>query len=324
MGENDMKNFFAQLTVPGKIIWVREDRLYIVRISKSLFHSSTKRSKNSSSLVSLEKSISKLFFWFSKVGGNARRTILPYVLDGGYNAVFKKSVSLVKRILFVFLAKRNRWEFVTPLSAVVTSWPQVLSHRHNLFLTFSSAKNFMLSSRLSLALEREEALSFNQPSRIIQCRGDVRFVQRWEIFKNFFNRFSTSQHLQYLPHHNPCSFKSGLAMAYLGIGNDVFVEFYSGHKIPPFKNFRNDIFPETNSRVAQTSKEPKKSMAFCSFPVKKLLNECLTTCNIVSFPSWMTRNGQWGTSDPMADINDDGTVNSLDWSIMNSEWGKTI
>jgi hypothetical protein len=31
-------------------------------------------------------------------------------------------------------------------------------------------------------------------------------------------------------------------------------------------------------------------------------------------------NTAWGTADPVADINKDGTVNSIDWSIMNSNW----
>jgi hypothetical protein len=45
---------------------------------------------------------------------------------------------------------------------------------------------------------------------------------------------------------------------------------------------------------------------------------------IVNSLDWSIMNGQWGTAGPQADLNGDGIVNSLDWSIMNSEWGKTI
>lgn len=38
---------------------------------------------------------------------------------------------------------------------------------------------------------------------------------------------------------------------------------------------------------------------------------------------WSIMNGKWGTDDPVADINEDKIINSLDWSIMNTNWGKS-
>jgi hypothetical protein len=44
---------------------------------------------------------------------------------------------------------------------------------------------------------------------------------------------------------------------------------------------------------------------------------------IVNSLDWSIMNSKWLTSDPQADINGDGIVNSLDWSIMNANWLKT-
>ena len=44
---------------------------------------------------------------------------------------------------------------------------------------------------------------------------------------------------------------------------------------------------------------------------------------IVNSLDWSIMNSKWFTSDATADLNHDGVVNSLDWSIMNSNWFKT-
>jgi len=44
--------------------------------------------------------------------------------------------------------------------------------------------------------------------------------------------------------------------------------------------------------------------------------------NEINSLDWSIMNGLWGSSDPNADINQDGLVNALDWSIMNKNWGK--
>jgi len=36
---------------------------------------------------------------------------------------------------------------------------------------------------------------------------------------------------------------------------------------------------------------------------------------------WSIMNGQWNTAGPQADLDNDGIVNFLDWSIMNGRWG---
>lgn len=38
---------------------------------------------------------------------------------------------------------------------------------------------------------------------------------------------------------------------------------------------------------------------------------------------WSIMNQYWGTSKPIADLNGDGIVNSIDWSIMNGNWGES-
>lgn len=45
---------------------------------------------------------------------------------------------------------------------------------------------------------------------------------------------------------------------------------------------------------------------------------------IVNSLDWSLMNAKWFTNDANADLNKDGIVNSLDWSIMNSNWLKTI
>lgn len=42
--------------------------------------------------------------------------------------------------------------------------------------------------------------------------------------------------------------------------------------------------------------------------------------SVVNSLDWSVMNGQWGTSGPEADLNGDGLVNSLDFSILNSNW----
>ena len=42
---------------------------------------------------------------------------------------------------------------------------------------------------------------------------------------------------------------------------------------------------------------------------------------IVNSLDWSIMNSQWGTAGPSADLDSDGVVNSLDWSVMNGRWG---
>jgi len=37
---------------------------------------------------------------------------------------------------------------------------------------------------------------------------------------------------------------------------------------------------------------------------------------------WTIMSGKWGTSDTVADLNQDAIVNSLDFSFMNKHWGQ--
>jgi hypothetical protein len=44
---------------------------------------------------------------------------------------------------------------------------------------------------------------------------------------------------------------------------------------------------------------------------------------IVNSLDWSIMKNKWGTSDAAADINRDGVANTLDWSIMKGEWGRS-
>ncbi|MEK7174000.1 MAG: dockerin type I domain-containing protein, partial [Patescibacteria group bacterium] len=39
---------------------------------------------------------------------------------------------------------------------------------------------------------------------------------------------------------------------------------------------------------------------------------------------WGIMAGVWFTADPTADLNTDGIVNSIDFSLLNQNWGKSI
>jgi len=39
---------------------------------------------------------------------------------------------------------------------------------------------------------------------------------------------------------------------------------------------------------------------------------------------WSIMAGVWFTNDPVADLNKDGLVNSIDFSLMNQNWGRSI
>ncbi len=44
---------------------------------------------------------------------------------------------------------------------------------------------------------------------------------------------------------------------------------------------------------------------------------------VINSLDWSIMNENWGTGNEMADINGDGIVNTLDWSLMNKNWGKS-
>ncbi|MEK7560420.1 MAG: Ig-like domain-containing protein [Patescibacteria group bacterium] len=47
----------------------------------------------------------------------------------------------------------------------------------------------------------------------------------------------------------------------------------------------------------------------------------LNADGVVNSLDWSIMNGQWNTAGPSADLNSDGIVNSFDWSVMNGRWG---
>jgi hypothetical protein len=66
---------------------------------------------------------------------------------------------------------------------------------------------------------------------IFQCRVYMLFLQGWKVFNNFINIFSSGEHFQNLPNHNPGSFKGRFAMANFTISNDVLINLNFTHKI---------------------------------------------------------------------------------------------
>lgn len=50
----------------------------------------------------------------------------------------------------------------------------------------------------------------------------------------------------------------------------------------------------------------------------------LNSDGTVNTLDWSIMNSKWNTADTQADLNNDGLANSLDWGIMNSEWGNAI
>ena len=201
-------------------------RLYLVLTSKSVFHNSINFPSKLSGSLNWERSVSRPVFWFSRVGGNILKTILPGVLCTGYKAVLRKSASFVMRTLRSLAAVEKRWPFLTPLPAVKTLCPRALSHWHNLLLTFSSAKNFMVAF-----VVWKKSFSFDQLGGVFQCRADMGLFQGWKIFKNFINAFSGREHFQYLPNHDTGPFKGRFAMANFAIGNDVFTDLDLTHNV---------------------------------------------------------------------------------------------
>ena len=55
-------------------------------------------------------------------------------------------------------------------------------------------------------------------------------------------------------------------------------------------------------------------------PPPPTLSADLNNDDTVNSLDWSIMNNAWNTNDATADINNDGIVNTIDWSIMNSEW----
>ena len=57
-----------------------------------------------------------------------------------------------------------------------------------------------------------------------------------------------------------------------------------------------------------------------------VFREIFLTKNLVKiflFVLFSTMNSKWFTNDATADLNKDGKVNAIDFSLMNANWGKT-
>src|SRR3989344_596418 len=199
---------------------MRHSLIYKSLISKPALKTSTSLPAHSLSEI-FDRNISRLAFWLASVGGKILSTILPGVFSKGYSVVLRKSVSLVSRILDSFTAISKRWEFFTPLSAAVMSWPEALSQRINRSLTFSSANNFTFKG--------DEFFSFCQASCVPECSGDMLASDGGKVFENLFDCLSGRKHLQNLPNHYPSTPKSRLATADIRIGHNILVDFDSFH-----------------------------------------------------------------------------------------------
>jgi hypothetical protein len=50
----------------------------------------------------------------------------------------------------------------------------------------------------------------------------------------------------------------------------------------------------------------------------------LNSDGTVNALDWGIMNSKWFTSNPQSDLNSDGLVNSIDFGLMNSHWGETL
>jgi len=70
--------------------------------------------------------------------------------------------------------------------------------------------------------------------------------------------------------------------------------------------------------------ENPKISAIKIAPASQYLQGDLNQDGTVNSADWTIMAGVWFTNDATADLNGDGIVNSIDFSLMNANWGKTI
>jgi len=176
----------------------------------------------------------------NNVGGCMRITITPEESFGGNNDVFKKCLSCVNNTLLSLIAKENSLESLSPLGPYFVSKPFSIKNLTTRDLMFSSVKNFILFK----LFEQNNSLVGDSLCSETQCGVDVCFGEGGVIYKDFFNCFSTLQHLQNLPDHDSGAFKSWSSSANLSICNDILIDFDS-HEIDSggevYKDF--DLIP---------------------------------------------------------------------------------
>lgn len=59
-----------------------------------------------------------------------------------------------------------------------------------------------------------------------------------------------------------------------------------------------------------------------TFEIKNIYTGDLNQDNKINSLDWSIMSTRWGKSDPLADLNQDGAINSLDWSWLNKNWNK--
>ena len=148
-------------------------------------------------------------------------TMTPEDNFGGNNEVFRKCLSCVSNTLFSFMDKEKSLESFSPLGPYSASKPFSIKNFTNLDLTFSSAKNFILST----SLEHDNSSMRGSLCSEAQCGIDVCFGERRVVLQDFSNCFSALQHLQNLPNHDSGSFESGGSTTNLSVCNDIIIDF---------------------------------------------------------------------------------------------------
>ena len=137
-------------------------------------------------------------------GGCILNNITPGLNFIGYRDVFKKSESLVNKILPCLDANENNSEFFIPLGAYIMLTPLEEINFTKSSLTFSSAK---------ILIYWDKSFTSQLFSSEVQSSFNMSFIQRWIISQNFINICSCFKHFQNLPYHNSGAFKSQFSVA---------------------------------------------------------------------------------------------------------------
>ncbi|MBI2095778.1 MAG: HEAT repeat domain-containing protein, partial [Candidatus Omnitrophica bacterium] len=133
-----------------------------------------------------------------------------------------KSSSFVMTTRFSFLDIKAIVSSAVVLGTIFTSRFFALRNVPSSLRTFSSSKN------LGIRIDDDKML-FGEGARVFQRGLDVLGRQRREGFPNPSRIFPAGQHLEDLPDHDTSALKRRLAMANVGIGNDMGINHDFSH-----------------------------------------------------------------------------------------------
>ena len=172
-----------------------------------------------------------------------------------------KSQSWVMTTLSSESACEKTSPFLDPPGVNFTSCPNFLKKENNPRWTFSSNRNFIeLFSQYAQKLGIKFSF-FQNSGSVIQSSLDMFDGKGGEGCSNFLDSSSFSEHIQNLPDHNSGSFESGLAVADIGVSDNVFVEFNSPHTNFNDNKNENDLSNAVWTRVAELAEGDEIAVA---------------------------------------------------------------